>query len=98
MIAIHWPANARKLDCHRDLEIKKPVEHGDVDVLIGSDYYEKLLLPPEHHIGKPREPVGVKTPLGRTIARHVWEVVNECHIATHVYAFHATFTPEMRAD
>ena len=41
-----------------DLEIIKPVEHGEVDLFIGSDYFEKLLLPLEHGIGKPREAVG----------------------------------------
>ena len=71
MTAIDWSPNARKLDHLRNLEIRKPVEHGEVDVLIGSDYYEELLLPLEHRIGKPGEPVGVKTPLGWTIVGHV---------------------------
>ena len=58
MTAVDWSPNARKLDHHRDLEIRKPVEHGEVDVLIGSDYYKELLLPLEHRIGNPGEPVG----------------------------------------
>ena len=61
MTAVNWSPNARKLDHLRDLEIRKPVEHGEVYVLIGSDYYEELLLPLEHRIGKSVEPVGVKT-------------------------------------
>ena len=52
MTAVDWSPNARKLDHLRDLEIKKPVEHGEVDVLLGSDYYEELLLPLEHRVGK----------------------------------------------
>ena len=53
MTGVDWSPNARKLDHLRDLEIRKPVEHGEVDVLIGSDYYEEHLLPLEHRIGKP---------------------------------------------
>ena len=60
-----------KLDHLRDLEIRKPVEHGEVDIPIGSDYYEVLLLPLEHRIGNPGEPVGVKTPLGWTTVGNV---------------------------
>ena len=98
MTAVDWSPNARKLDHLRDLEIRKPVEHGRVDVLIGSAYYEELLLPLEHRIGNPGEPVGVKTPLGWTIVGHVSETANTCSIANCVYTFHTTFSPEMRAD
>ena len=98
MTAVDWSPNARKLDHLRNLEIRNPVEHGEVDVLIGSDYYEELLLPLEHRIGNPGEPVGVKTPLGWTIVRPVSETANTCSIANCVYTFHSTFTPEMRAD
>ena len=52
MTAVDWSPNARKLDHLRDLEIEKPVEHGEVDVLLGSDYYEELPLPLEHRVGK----------------------------------------------
>ena len=45
MTAVDWSPNARTLDHLPDLEIRKPVEHEEVDVLIGSDYYEELLLP-----------------------------------------------------
>ena len=45
MTSVDWSPNARTLDHLRDLEIRKPVEHEEVDVLIGSDYYEELLLP-----------------------------------------------------
>ena len=45
MTAVDWSPNARPLDHLRDLEIRKPVQHQEVDVLIGSDYYEELLLP-----------------------------------------------------
>ena len=86
MTAVDWSSNARKLDHLHDLEIRKPVEHGQVDVLIGSDYYEEL------------EPVGVKTPLVWTIVGHASETANECNISNQVYTFHTTFTPEMRAD
>ena len=62
MTAVDWSPNAEKLDHLCDLEIRKPVERGEVDLLIGSDYYEVLLLPLEHRIGNPGEPVAVKTP------------------------------------
>ena len=61
--AVDWSPNTRKLDHLCDLEIRKLVEHGEVDVLIGSDYYGELLLPLEHRLGKPGVPVGVTTPL-----------------------------------
>ena len=98
MTAVDWSSNVRKLDHLRDLEIRKPVEHGEVDVLIGSDYHKELLVRLEHRIGKPGEPVGVKTPLGWTIVGHVSETANACSVANCVYTFHTTFTPEMRAD
>ncbi|XP_022809281.1 uncharacterized protein LOC111346251 [Stylophora pistillata] len=98
MTAVDWSPNARKLDHFRDLEIEKPVEHGEVDVLIGSDYYDELLLPLEYRTGKRGEPVGIKTPLGWTIVGHVSEIADEGNIANHVYTFHATFTPQMRTD
>ena len=98
MTAVDWLPNARKLDHLCDLEIRKPVEHGEVDVLIGSDYYEELLLPLEHRIGNLGEPVGVKTPLGWTIVGHVSETANANSNANCIYTFHTTFTPEMSAD
>ena len=55
------------------MEIIKPVEHGAVD-----------LLPLEHGIGKPREPVGVDTPR----MNNCW--TNDCHVDNHIYTFHAT--------
>ena len=84
MTAVDGSPNANKLDHLRDLEIRKPVERGEVDLLIGSDYYEVLLLPLEHSIGNPGEPVGVKTPprlelmaavLGLRLARKVSELL-----------------------
>ena len=51
MTAVDWSSSARKLEHLRDLDILKPVEHGEVDLLIGSDYYEELLLPLEHRVG-----------------------------------------------
>ena len=95
---VDWSPNVRKLDHLHDLEIEKPVEHREVDVLIGSDYYEELLLPLERRTGKRGEPVAVKTPLGWKIVGHVSETANEGNTANHVYTFHTTFTPEMRAD
>ena len=86
MTAVDWSSNARKLDHLRDLEIRKLVEHGEVDVLIGSDYYEEPLLPLEHRIGNPGEPVGVKTPLGWTIVGHVSETANACSIAVSTHS------------
>ena len=67
-------------------------------MLIGSDYYEVLLLPLQHRIGNLGESVGLKTPLGWTIVEHVAETANACSIANCVYTFHTTFTPEMSAD
>ena len=96
--AVDWPPKARKLDHLRDLEIRKLVEHREFDVLIGSDYYEELLLPLEHHTGNPGEPGGVKTPLRWIIVGHVSETANACSIANYVYTFHTTFAPEMSAD
>ena len=98
MKAVDWSHNIRSLSHLSDLEIPKPVSHGEVDLLIGSDYYEELLLPLEHRIGKPGEPVGVKTPLGWTIVGHVPGKADRCQAANHTYTFHANLTPEMRAD
>lgn len=67
MKAVDWFHTTRSLSHPCDLEIPKPAGHGEVDLLIGSDCYEELLLPLEHCVGKPGEPVGVKTPLGWTI-------------------------------
>ena len=66
--------------------------------MIGSDYYEVLILPLEHRIGNPGKPVGVKTPLRWTVVGHVAETENACSIANCVYTFHTNFTPEMSAD
>ena len=98
MTAVDWSRNARTLDHLRDLEIRKPVEHEEVNVLIGSDYYEELLLPLQHRIGNPVEPAVVKTPFGWTIVGHVSETANASSIANCVYTFHTTFTTEMSAD
>ena len=49
-------------------------------------------------MGKPGEPVGVKTPLGWTVVGHVPGETDECQVANHVYTFHANLTPDMRAD
>ena len=57
MTAVDRSPDAKKLDHLRHLEIRKQVEHGEIDVLIGSDYYEELLLLIEHRIRKPGEPV-----------------------------------------
>ena len=63
MKAAKWSHRTRKL-CHLcDLEIPKPVGNGEVDLLIGSAYYEELLLPLEHSVGKQGELLDVKTPL-----------------------------------
>ena len=96
--AVDWSHRARSLNHLCDLEIPKPVAHGEVDLLIGSDYYEKLLLPLEHRLGKTGEPVGVKTPLGWKVVGHVTGEANERQVASHAYTFHANHTPEMRAD
>ena len=63
MKAVDWFHNTRSISRLCDLEIPKPAGHGEVDLLVGSDYYEDMLLPLEHRLGKPGEPVGVKTPL-----------------------------------
>ena len=98
MTAVDWSPKARKLDHVRDLEIRKPVEHGEFDKLIGRHCYEELLLSLEHHIGNPGEPGGVKTPLRQTIDGHASETANACSITYCVYTFHTTFAPEMSAD
>ena len=59
MKAVDWFHTTRSLSHLCDLEIPKPAGHGEVDLLIGSDYDEELLLPLEHRVGKPGEPVGV---------------------------------------
>ena len=97
MTAVDWSRNARTLDHLRDLEIRKPVEHEEVNVLIGSDYFEEL-LPHQHPIGNPVEPAVVKTPFGWTIVGHVSETANASSIANCAYTFHTTFTTEMSAD
>ena len=61
MKAVDWFHTKRSLSNLCDLEIPKPAGLGDVDLLIGSDYYAELLLPLEHHVGKPGEPLGVKS-------------------------------------
>jgi len=58
MKAVDWSRRARSLNHLCDLVIPKPVAHREVDLLIGGDYYEEILLRLEHHLGKPREPVG----------------------------------------
>ena len=98
MKAVDWFHTTRSLSHLCDLEIPKPAGHGEVDLLIGSDYYKELLLPLEHRVGKPGEPVGVKTPLGWTIVGHVPGELGECQAASHAYTFHANPTPEVRAD
>ena len=63
MKAVDWFHFTKSLSHLCDPEIPKLAGHGEVDLLIGSDYYEELFLPLEHPVGKPGEPVGVKTPL-----------------------------------
>ena len=41
-----------------ELKIIKLVEHGEFDLFFIRDYFEKLLLPLDHGIGKLQEPVG----------------------------------------
>ena len=97
MRAMVWSQSREKL-CHlRDLRMAKPVGSGEVDLLIGSDYYEEL-LPLEHCVGRPGEPVGVKTPLGWTIVGHVPEGISGCRTACHTFTFHANPIPELQAD
>ena len=45
--AIDWQyyPNAREIDHLRYLEIIKPVENGEVKLLIGNNHYEELLVP-----------------------------------------------------
>ena len=59
-----------------------------------SDYYEELILPLEYRKGHLGKPVRVKK---TTHIDNSWKCL-ECHEACHVYTYHATFTPEMRAD
>ena len=50
--AIDWYyyPNARAIDHLRYLEIIKPVENGEVKLLIGNNHYEEILVPLKHHI------------------------------------------------
>ena len=98
MKAVDLFHTTRSLSHLCDLEIPKPAGHGEVDLLIGSDYYEELLLPLERRVGKPGGPVGVKTPLGWTIVGHIPGELGECQAASHAYTFHANSTPEVQAD
>ena len=98
MKAVDWSHTTRSLSNLCDPEIPKPAGHGEVDLLIGSDYYEELLLPLEHREGKPGELVGAKKPLGWTIVGHVSGELGDCQAASHAYTFHANPTPEVRAD
>ena len=41
-----------------ELKIIKLVEHGEFDLFFIRDYFEKLLLPLDHGIGKLQEPLG----------------------------------------
>ena len=93
-----WFHITRSLSHLCDLEIPKPAGHGEVDLLIGSDYYEELLYPLEHRVGKPGEPVDVKTPLGWTIAGHVPGKLSECQAASHAYTFHENSTARTTAE
>ena len=79
-----WTHSKKGLNHFRDLEILKPVGH-KVDLLIGSDYYEELLLPVEYRVSKPGDPEGVKTQLGWTVVGQVPGGVNECRTANHTY-------------
>ena len=98
MKAMDWSQSKKRLNHLRDLEIPKPVGRGEVDLLFGSDNYEELLLPVEHRVGKPGDPVGVKTQLGWTVVGQVPGGVSECRAANHTYTFHAIPTPELKAD
>ena len=98
MKALDWSRRARSLNHLCDLVIPKPVAHGEVDLLIGGDYYEELLLPLEHRLRKPGDPAGVRTLLGWTVVGHVPVEENGRQVASHAFTFHANPTPEMRAD
>jgi len=98
MKVVGWSHSTRSLNHLCDLEISKPVGHGEVAILIGSNYYEELLLPLEHCIGKPGEPVGVKTPLGWAVVGHVPGETDEGQVANHAYTFHANLSPETQAN
>lgn len=98
MIVVDWLFNVRKLDYFCDLEIRKLVEYGEVDVLIGSDYYEEFFLLFEYCIGKLGEFVGVKILFGWIIVGYVLEIVNVCSIVNCVYIFYIIFILEMRVD
>ena len=67
MKAMDWSQSKKGLNHLRDLEITKPVGREEVDLLIDSDYYEELLLPVEHRVGKRGDPVGVKIQPGWTV-------------------------------
>ena len=60
MKAVDWFHITRGLSHLCDLVIPKPAGNGEVDLLIGSDYYEELLYPLEHRVGKPGEPMVCK--------------------------------------
>lgn len=98
MRAVDWTRRKVGWEHLQGLDISKPIARGEVDVLIGSDYYEELLMPLENRRGKPGEPVGVRTPLGWTIVGRVPQSMKEEQVAAHAYVFHANTTHEMRAD
>ena len=83
------PPNARKLNHLCDLEFITQVEHGQLDLFVGSDYFEKLLLPLEFGIGKPQEPVGVDT-RRMDICWTYLGGSKRVSVANHVYTFHAS--------
>ena len=58
MTVVYFPPMPPKNNHLCDFKIVKLVEHGEFDLFIIRDYFEKLLLPLDHGIGKPQEPVG----------------------------------------
>ena len=97
MRADNW-ASCKVPWTHLDgVDLPEPVGHGEIDVLVGSDYYKELLLPQEHVIGNPGEPVALRTPLGWTLAGRVSDHAHEGPIM-YTDTCHAIAAPEIGAD
>ena len=95
MTAIDWQyyPNAREINHLCYLEIIRPVENGEVKLLIGNDHYEELLVPLKHHI------------VNRTRSEDTTRMINcwICVVGSSkrvpcCYPFPATFTPKMWAN
>lgn len=78
MKVVDWFYIMRSLSYFCDLEILKLVGYGEVDLFIGSDYYEELFLLFEYCVGKLGEFVGVKILFGWIIVGYVLGVLSEC--------------------